>query len=564
MKKLLSLLGSVGLVATSTITVVACGDTKPPVIAEDISGVINDLKVETNEIFKKHLETNVYKNLIGLEETEKGNNFLNQTKIKQYEGAKIKDINKVLEMTELTKSLNALKNVNKYKIILNDVNSLVKGVNFDWNSLLIQLYEDKENELYLGKVILDYNIQIQYKGTKDIETFHISDTFKYTSTNNQALKDGSDKFYANIARYYFSTTTESDREHTNLRWEGIKGNKELSEGYGLFEGELIYKSSDMSKYSLFNSINTVRSYNDSNSIKADYSKAQGKILVETIFRNDPNNDDTRQALLNYYFKSDNYKIWQSTYNNSKQEFLKELSLNENTFISESKEFLSSAALGYVKLTGLSIKSGDNYTHKLPDFRIAVNYLIKDGQSETAILNDMAQFSVNSLKAWHDTMGIKHGYDYPTANSDKDILMAMQSSKLTNKFIENDEKSSSFGRSNSFNFFMNFGLTDNGYKFGLLDERMTMLNQANLPEKLNYSIGFTYKDKNAGHWMWNYTDFNWITDSNGVNLKWNSQTNNINNSIMLFDLGYINLYIDLAQITMGTKTLGEKYFIKFVK
>ncbi len=441
MKKLLSLLGSVGLVATSTITVVACGDTEPPVIAEDISGVINDLKVETNEIFKKHLETNVYKNLIGLEETEKGNGFLNKTKIKEYEGAKIKDIdkidvnnlendiNKVLEINELTKSLNALKNVNKYKIILNDVNSLVKGVNFDWNSLVIQSYEDNENEIYLGNVIVDYNIQIQYKGTKDIETFDISDTFKYTSTNNEVLKEGSDKFYANIAKDYFSTTTESDRKHTNLRWDGIKGGNALSDGYGVFEaelkkyyqedaksnqfessltdfiknnyfkdmsstlplsfeGELIYKSSDMSKYSLFNSINTVRSYNDSNSIKADYSKAQGKILVETIFRNDPNNDDTKQALLNHYFKLDNYKIWQSSYNNWKQEFLKELSLEENTSIIESKEFLNSAALGYVNLTGLSIKLGDNYTHKLPDFRITVNYLIKDDQSEPAILNDM--------------------------------------------------------------------------------------------------------------------------------------------------------------------------------
>ncbi|WP_342258967.1 lipoprotein [Spiroplasma endosymbiont of Dioctria linearis] len=73
MKKLLSLLGGVSLIATSAITVAACGETTPPIIVEDISGVINDLKVETNEIFKKHLETNVYKNLIGLEETEKGN-----------------------------------------------------------------------------------------------------------------------------------------------------------------------------------------------------------------------------------------------------------------------------------------------------------------------------------------------------------------------------------------------------------------------------------------------------------------------------------------------------------
>ncbi|WP_342259062.1 hypothetical protein [Spiroplasma endosymbiont of Dioctria linearis] len=59
-----------------------------------------------------------------------------------------------------------------------------------------------------------------------------------------------------------------------------------------FEGDLIYKSSEMNKYSLFNTINTVKSYNDSNSIKLDYKTDEGILMLNTVFKNDPNNSET--------------------------------------------------------------------------------------------------------------------------------------------------------------------------------------------------------------------------------------------------------------------------------
>ncbi|WP_342259048.1 lipoprotein [Spiroplasma endosymbiont of Dioctria linearis] len=612
MKKLLSLLGTVSLVATSSATVIACGDkTVTPPIIEDNSQLIKELETETNEIFKKHLENNVYKNLIGLPEMEVNNKFLTKNKIKQYQGKTVGEIDpydlqqleidmkKILDINELTKSLNQLKNVNKYKILLNDVDSLIKNVIFDWESLVIKTYE-KEG-IYLGNVIVDYKIEVQYKGVKDIETFNISDNFKYTSTNNEALKKGSDDFYQNIARDYFSSDKASDKKHTNLKWNDIKDLKDESDGYGTyetefkkyyqenaksngfetsmtnfikdnyfseisstlplsFEGDLIYRSSDMTKYSLFNSINTVKSYNDSNSIKLDYKNDEGKILLNTVFRNDPNKSETQQALVNSYFTNDNYKIWEEQYKLAKENFLKELSIDKGSSIVDSNEFKSSLALGYVNLTGLSINLADgSYIHELPDFRIAVNYLIDVEQSNSKILDNLAKFSVNSLKAWHKTMGVSYDYKYPEYNSAQDFLMVIKSSKLTNKFVEKN-KTTNWGKNHSYNFYLNFGLSDS---FDFTEDRLNMLNQAKLSEDSIYSIGLQKKELSSPTNVWNYTDFDWITEKNGLSLKWNNGTANINNSLMLFDLGFINFYIDLDQITLGSKTLGQKDFIKFI-
>ncbi|WP_339033534.1 lipoprotein [Spiroplasma endosymbiont of Cantharis rufa] len=248
MKKLLSLLGTLSLVATSSATVIGCGNkTTDPKVPDDNNELIQELKVQSNEIFKKHLENNVYKNLIGLEQTEVNNKFLNKNKITEYNGKTAKeltsddlqqleiDIKKVLDISELTKSLNELKTINKYKILLSDVDTLVKNVDFVWEKLIIKAHEGEN--LYLGNVIVDYKIEIQYKGTTDIEFFNISDNFKYTSTDSDLLKKASDEFYKGITKDYFSSSAEVDKKHTNLKWNDIKGLKDESDGYGNYEKE---------------------------------------------------------------------------------------------------------------------------------------------------------------------------------------------------------------------------------------------------------------------------------------------------------------------------------------
>ncbi|WP_339030628.1 hypothetical protein [Spiroplasma endosymbiont of Cantharis nigra] len=53
---------------------------------------------------------------------------------------------------------------------------------------------------------------------------------------------------------------------------------------------------------------------------------------------------------------------------------------------------------------------------------------------------------------------------------------------------------------------------------------------------------------------NYACFEGITTKNELSFKWNNETENINNAFVLFDLD---------QITLGSKTLDESDFIKFI-
>ncbi|WP_339030707.1 lipoprotein [Spiroplasma endosymbiont of Cantharis nigra] len=615
MRKLLSLLGAISLIATSSATVVACGQDEvvPPVVV-NYDELVKSLKNDVNEIFWKHLNDNVYKNLVGLPDTESQYYFLNRTKIIENSNLSAedidpfdlqqleKDIKKVLEVDQLSMELNKLKNVNEYKVILNDVNDLLKAVVIDWKSLIIKSYESSaEDKLYLGNVIVDYKIQIQYKGEKSIETFDIDENFKYTSTNSDSLKKASDDFYKNIAKDYFSSTDSNDKKHTNLNWEDIKDKKKSYEGLGKtdkefkkyyqddsktngfekslidfikknyfekvgntlplsFEGDLIYKSSEMSNYSMFDTINKFKKYNSKSSVQFDYKEDSGRIFLNTIFRNNPNDLTTKNNLLTHYFKKTNYDIWKSDFEIKKESFLEGLKLENESSIKESSEYKSSTALGYVNLTGLSINLANGiYIHELPDFKLAVNYMVDINQSDAQILDKIAEFSVENLKIWHKVFGVSHNYEYPDYNSNEDFLMSLKSSKLTDEMTKKFPDGNNVNANLTSHFNEVFTLKNSPY---LVETRENLLNETNIIEDSLYSIGINDLAQNSN--AWTYSAFDWTANKKtGINIKANGKSEQRNNKNLYFILGYVNFYIDLDKITMGAIELGDKELVKFI-
>ncbi|WP_339033467.1 lipoprotein [Spiroplasma endosymbiont of Cantharis rufa] len=609
MRKLLSLLGTVSLIVTTSATVVACG-TKPVIPPEGINydEIVKSLKSDVNEIFSKHLNKNVYHNLIGLPDTESRYYFLNRTKIIENSDLKWEeidpfdlkqlenDIKKVLDIDELSKELNKLKNVNDYKIILNDVNDLLKNVVIDWKTLVIKSYESEVDQLYLGNVIVDYKIQIQYKGEKDIESFEITENFKYTSTNSDSLKQASDDFYKNIAKDYFLSDDSNDKKHTNINWEKIRGDKKSFDGFGKtndefkryyqddsknngfessminfikknyfekvgntlplsFEGDLIYKSSEMNRHSLFKEINKFKTYNNTK-IKFDYKTDAGRIFLNTIFRDEPNDLKTKNNLLTYYFNKSNYENWKTDFQLQKDSFISELKLENERAIKETSEYKSSAALGYVNLTGLSINLSEGlYIHELPDFRLAVNYFVDIDQSEGQILDKLAEFTVNSLKVWHKTFGVANNYKYPSHNSNEDILIALKSSELTNQISE-DMSSKIFNTTNG--FYSSFSLVGNNY---LKETKIKLLNDANIIEDSAYFLIIpSWSDLAVA----TYSAFDWTANKKtGINIKHNGKSEERNNQWLSFNFGYLAFFIDLDKITLGAIELGDKEIVKFI-
>ncbi|ALD66569.1 lipoprotein [Spiroplasma cantharicola] len=616
MKKLLSLIGAISLIATSSTTVIACesgGKDREKEI--DYETLVKKLKMEVNEIFTKHLDENVYKNLIGIPDTETAYSFLTQTKIMENSNKSAEeldpydlelleqDIKKVLELDQLISDLNQLKIIDDYKVILNDVDNLLKNVLFDWSSLKILSYESNdEDKLYLGNVLVNYKVEIQFKGEEKIETFIIDEDFKYTSTNSNSLKKANDDFSKNIAKDYFLSNNETDRRHTNLSWDNIKGNKKSSDGFGrideqlkkyyqtdsetngfkksiidftkvnyfdkqnnklplLFEGEIMYKTSEMNKYSMSSAVNKWKSFNDSESIKYDYKEDDGRILLDTVFREDPEKITSKNNLSSYYFKNSNLKIWKKDYENIKDDFLRSLNIDLNNKIKEKDEYKKSTALGYVNLTGLSINLGKGaYIHQLPDFKIAVNYSVDFNQSDAKILDEMSHFTLDTLKVWHEVFKVYHGYPYPKHNSDEDFLIALKKSELTKEMTEIFPTEGDENKSSQVFFRDAFSLSNTKIFNKYHDE---LFEKANILENSWYYMVFASLDSLSPSERKN-TAFDWSANNKiGINLKWNNNNQTMNNQVMTFRFGYLNFHIDLNKITMGAKELGNKELVKFI-
>ncbi|ALD66568.1 lipoprotein [Spiroplasma cantharicola] len=619
MKKLLSLLGTISLVATSSATVVACGGsgTTDPITGPgvDYEAIIKKLKSEVDEIFTKHLNDNVYKNLIGLPDTEKQYQFLNQTKIIENTGNKAseldpydlilleKDIYKVLELDQLKTDLNKLKNVTEYKVILNDVNDLFKNIVFDWSSLEILSHLSNDGDkLYLGNVIVNYKIEIQYKGENEVESFTIDDNFKYTSTNSNSLKKASDEFYKNIAKDYFLSSKSEDRKHTNLNWNDIKGSKKSSDGFGRldkeikkyyeadsatngfkssiidfikvnyfdkvgntlplsFEGDLIFKSSEMQRHSMSYTVNQWKNYNDSESIKYNYDDDDGRILLDTVFRNDPSKSETKNNLATNYFKTANLKKWKQNFDLNKDEFLTRNNIDIENKVKDTKEFKSSTALGWVNLTGLSINLGKGaYIHKLPDFRIAINYFVGLDETDAQILDKMSEFTVDSLKAWHEVFGVYHGYKYPEHNSQDDFLVALKASELTKEMTSRFPNDKAKDKNSQVHFRDAFSLSNTEF---YKQSKAKLFDKGNILDNSNYFMVFAALDSTSPSERKD-TIFDWSANEKiGINIKWNDKNQSMNHKVLTFRYGYLNFHIDLKEITMSTKALGNKELVKFV-
>ncbi len=611
MKKLLSLLGSISIIVTSSVAVVSCGESNAikPEITDD-EKLVKKLEQDVNNIFAEHLQNSVYKNMIGLTAIEENNKFLNKSTIKVFKdksaqeiGEKnlsplVEDIKRILDLNQLELELNKLKLVNEYKILLESIDSLYKNIIFDWDTL--EIATNEQDLLYLANVILDFKIQIQYKGKKEIAIMEISDSFKYTLTNDATLKNSSDNFYRNISKEYFSSQNEEDKKYSNLLWNNIKGSKNKIDGYGNVEKEIdnywseiapvngfsnslinfikntyfselsnlplsfkdsnFYKSSTMNETSLFRSINKIKSYNDSSSIKFDYKTKEGQLMLESIFRKNPDNYPTSFILKDNYFTEKNLNIWKKDYEMLKEDFIKNLKADLNDF-KDTNQYKNSFSMGYANLTGLSINfPDDSYIHKLPDFKIAFNFIIDLEQTSEKLLEEMTEFSINSIKAFHEVFGVDYDFKYSEYNNSKDdILMAIKKSNFTDAL---EFSQASYGGVEKINPALL--LINNKQK----EFRNRIFELAKLPLNTKYNFDFRYKSSIEENSNYGYSKYYRNYDkTKGIFFSYfdkNQSNNLINENLIYWNLGYLNFHFDLDQIIdfKNNTSIKQKDFIVF--
>ncbi|WP_342275116.1 hypothetical protein [Spiroplasma endosymbiont of Cantharis lateralis] len=298
-------------------------------------------------------------------------------------------------------------------------------------------------------------------------------------------------------------------------------------------------------------------YKDNESIKIDYKSQEGKLILESIFRKDPENNLTRNILRENYFNEKNFYLWKRDYEILKENFIKELKVDVNQFKS-TMEYNSSFSMGYVNMTGLTINfTEDSYIHYLPDFKLAINYMINLSPKTDEMLDDINEFSINSIKAFHHTFGVDYNYKYSEYNSEEDILMALKKSDFT-KSLSFDTIEDNSGQTAQIN--STLGLRRGNKQ---KNNKSKMLNFANLPLNSIYQFDFRNVTRAILNDYRLNTEYNsYYENSKGITFKKNGNPSSQNYQIMYWNLGYFNFYIDLDQIIVAARDVDEKEFIVF--
>ncbi|AUB31751.1 lipoprotein [Spiroplasma floricola] len=474
MKKLLSVLATIGVVSSSATSAVACGtkpenkpENKPEEPKKDITQIVQDFEQDVIKIWTEHYEKQVVSNLIGVESMEVQNEFLNKFNIQKFSKPEWKDkltsqnkqqltndVEKLFKVKLLEEKLNDFKKINKYKIILDEVESVFEHVELVFNDNFQINSGEIVSGTYIGNVIVDYKIVTQYKGVSDIEKFKQSGTLKYTSTESESFKKVGDEMNKNIAKDMF--ISEETQKYVNLKWSDIKGYKDDSDAYATSNSQLkkyynekndfhealletinnkyfkkqfptmkikydkksIYKTEDFAQsnknYLIINNLYK----SDDDIVTFDLSKLEEKNKVDKIFLADEN--ELNNFLLNDQFTALKWSKVRNSYKNIQDSFLDSfLTKSEISEYQKTNSYKLAIAIGNVEFVGPSIKIGtgeESYAHQLPDFKLAISYSMNGINDEN--YKTLADFSLklfNVYKNIYDPIKKRPDYFYFNMN-----------------------------------------------------------------------------------------------------------------------------------------------------
>ncbi|ALD66290.1 lipoprotein [Spiroplasma cantharicola] len=216
MRKLLNLLGAVGLVATTSATVIACGqDLEKPEVT--IEKVIEDFKEDVNQIVQEHI-AEISKNFF-LVDQENSLSFFNKEKFSSYMGSNseknaddsiresiIKDFNNIIELNLLKYKIELLQKKEKYSTILDNIN-VFNGVTLSSNekiNLATKISTVTQDKIWFGTTKFSYSVSVNFKNKKGvIEEYKISDIDALISlTDNQQIGGEIQKMYSSISENF--------------------------------------------------------------------------------------------------------------------------------------------------------------------------------------------------------------------------------------------------------------------------------------------------------------------------------------------------------------------------
>ncbi|WP_342275158.1 lipoprotein [Spiroplasma endosymbiont of Cantharis lateralis] len=438
MKKLLSLLGSIGLLSTSITTVVSCGDTTPPpVVPNEILALIEEFKNDLEKIIDEYWISINNKFFDVSSNTSTTYSFIKESKIKELVdnnqqgaliGDKLSDIDKRLLTADIEKIVQdsnfkafLLKNIDskKYSIILEGVD-IYNGFEIDWNTLEINytnnsLESSQREGEFLSYVKVNLLFNFQYLDSENqLTSYKSSKNFVFTLTSNETLITSIQELENNIKSDYFLENQQyswldaksfgySQDQYEKIFLPKTKDFKNIYESDS-FQDNIV----DFIKKNYFKNIPSVPlSFEGSiifdKFIKKDFTyanstttydwkeKNNGEQIYNSIFSEFKTNDqtliygstiaDVNTYLYNYL--SSNYIEFQKKYLEKFDNFISELQKDSPSTKLEidSKVKDNSISFGEVKLMGLSIKISESYIHPINDLSIFSSIAVSNDETK---------------------------------------------------------------------------------------------------------------------------------------------------------------------------------------
>ncbi len=422
MRKLLSLLGTISLVTTTSASVMACGDTTKPVVT-NYDKVLNEFKAEVNKIVNEHLQEVTKNFYIKDGVTNESFKFIKKSEIEKFmdgDNSKVADSSIMEDLSEdfssllkedvLEYKINSLAKKENYSIILDGVDNVYQKINLPVASQinLFSIKKEVDGTLtWFSTIDFNYSIIFNYKNQeKQIEEYKIANLNSVISlTDNEKIANKVQSFYAQIEKKFILS------EISSISGENFDINKNYLEN----NDKEIFDHLNGKEYS-----NSFRSFvNETFQLELkEFEYGQFEKLTRDIsYRSEANIIESSSTITKYQdilFKKQGElsEIFNDTKNYAEGLIIKELDAGLNKIekdlhlTEETKEIRKNSIRMYgFNITKLSYKVDNNTFISIPDIHLNLTYVKNKGVSREEIQEDIIQNTEVAMNAFYEVYGI---------------------------------------------------------------------------------------------------------------------------------------------------------------